>query len=64
MITDGENGLLIPVGNETALTDAMNQIVNDPSLTVKLSRNAAALRKRVSASKICSEWMQVIGYGE
>lgn len=64
VITDGENGLLIPVDNETALTAAMNRMVNDTTLTVKLSRNAAALRKKLSVSKICSEWMQVIGYGE
>ena len=64
VIEDGENGLLVPVGDEEALVDAMVRMASSPALTVMLSHNAAVLRERLSASKICSEWMRVINHAE
>lgn len=64
VIEDGESGLLVPVGDEEALVDAMVRMASSPALTVKLSHNAAVLRERLSASKICSKWMRVINHGE
>lgn len=64
VIEDGENGVLIPVGDESTLADVMEQTASDPTLTAKLSRNAAILRERLSAAKICSEWMKAVNCGE
>lgn len=60
VIEDGENGLLIPVGDEAALLDAIVRLASDSTPMAKLSQNAVALREKLSASKICSEWMRVI----
>lgn len=40
VIVDGETGLLVPVGNEQALTSAMQQLYDDPLLRVRLGQAA------------------------
>jgi glycosyltransferase involved in cell wall biosynthesis len=44
MIADGENGLLVPPGDEHKLTDAMARLLNDADLRARL---AAGTRERV-----------------
>lgn len=61
VITDGENGLLVPVGDEVALMQAMHRVACDPVLAERLSARAIALRKELSASKVCFDWMEAIG---
>lgn len=62
LIEDGENGLLVPVGNVMALSNAMKQIVANPELTEKLSKNAARCREKYSVDKICEQWLEVLNY--
>ena len=40
LITDGENGLLVEVGNPQAIADAIEVLAADPDLQSKLSENA------------------------
>jgi glycosyltransferase involved in cell wall biosynthesis len=45
MITDGENGLLVPPGDVLALRQAMRQLIDHPQLREQMG--AAALRRVV-----------------
>lgn len=56
VITDGENGLLVPVGDENALAAAINRLIEDPQLADRLGRNAAKISERASADVVFREW--------
>jgi len=60
VIKDGENGLLTPVGDAHALSDAMKKVASDPSLADKLSKNSVKIREEQSVEKIIKEWMDLI----
>ena len=60
VIRDGENGLLTPVGDAHALSDAMKKVASDPSLADKLSKNSVKIREEQSVEKIIKEWMDLI----
>lgn len=59
-IQDGENGLLVPVGDCEALYRAMKRIIEEPGLAEKLSENAAKLREELSLPKIAEKWMKLL----
>ncbi len=40
VVKDGENGLLVPPGDETALADAVNRLIEDVSLRERLGMQA------------------------
>ena len=60
VINDGENGLLVPVGDSESLYLAMKKIAEDEELSEKLSRNAVAVRENQSLDKIIEKWMEII----
>ena len=60
-IRDGENGLLIPVGDVEALYRSMCRIADDPDFADRLSRNAVAIRQELSVERIAAQWLKVIG---
>ncbi|MBR5799314.1 MAG: glycosyltransferase family 4 protein [Lachnospiraceae bacterium] len=51
-IEDGVNGLLVPVGNQAAMVQAMQKIAGDPALAGKLSANGVKIREAYGLSKI------------
>lgn len=55
-----ENGVLIPMNNETALINAMNRIASDREYALRISKNATVLREKLSAENICREWMNIL----
>ena len=59
-ITNGENGLLVPIQNAEALANAMNRVIEEVDLSDKLSQNASQIRNELSLDKITEKWMQLL----
>ncbi len=59
MITDGENGLLVPVGDAEALSIAMHRMANEEGLAEKCGKNAAKVREALAVKKIAEQWLEV-----
>lgn len=59
VISDGENGLLTPVGDAHALAAAMIKIAANPDFAEALGRNAANIREIQSEDKIIEKWMEI-----
>ncbi len=61
LIEDKVNGLLIPVGDEKALTDAMKYMAEDISRAEKIGKKAEYVREKYSVEQICEKWLCEIG---
>ena len=60
MITDGENGLLVPMNDINALYLAMKRMIEDEELLKKCSENAAKVRATHNAESIAKQWIDYI----
>ncbi len=60
LIDHGVNGLLVPVKNEAALTEAMEKIVSSPEMRLEMSRSASKIRDLISTEAIAAKWLEVI----
>jgi GalNAc-alpha-(1->4)-GalNAc-alpha-(1->3)-diNAcBac-PP-undecaprenol alpha-1,4-N-acetyl-D-galactosaminyltransferase len=60
LIQTGENGILIPVGDEEALVSAMRQILSDRIFARKLGENAMKIRERLNIERIVDQWQALI----
>lgn len=60
MITDGENGLLVPTDDADALKNAMVRMITEKGLAEKCGKNAAEIRNTHSLEKIARKWLEVI----
>ena len=60
-IKDGENGLLVPVGDAVALQKAMEQVAGDERLAEKLGKNGIAVRDTFAEEVIAEMWREYIG---
>ena len=56
LIRDGENGLLVPIGDENAMSEAMSKILSDEALAATLGNNARKLQETLDPDKIYGEW--------
>lgn len=59
-IRDGENGILIPVGDEGALEAAMTRLIEEPGLAKRFSREAVKVRQKLEAKAIAERWERVL----
>jgi len=59
-IVDGENGLLVPVGNVDALYYAIKKILDDMNFAKKLSINASKIREELPVKKIAEQWTDIL----
>lgn len=60
MITDGENGLLVPMNDVNALTHAMCRMAENKVLAGKCSENAAKVRETHNVESIAKKWLEAI----
>lgn len=60
LINDGENGLLVPVGDAYALADAMRRLLADEGLANKISQNARRLAEELSPERVNREWLEYL----
>ncbi len=60
IISDGVNGILIPMGSneemEDSLVHALDKVMSDDSLARKLSENALSVREKYSPARINALW--------
>jgi glycosyltransferase involved in cell wall biosynthesis len=52
MIVDGENGFLVPPGDEYKLAEAMGRLLNDADLRIRLAASAQERVRRFTASAV------------
>ena len=60
MINNRENGILVPVGDRKALSDAMKELAEDTELSERISIEAAKLKESYSVEKIADMWQEMI----
>lgn len=60
VIIDGHNGILVPVGDVKAMTDALNNLIDDSDYANSLSSNSEKLRYELSVERITKEWLSFI----
>lgn len=56
VIQHGENGLLIPVGNQKALEEAINYMIENPEHAEQMGRNATKIAEIAGEIGIFKEW--------
>lgn len=56
VITQEENGLLVPVGDDEALAAAVNRLIEEPEFAKKLGENASKIGEKAGAEMIFKEW--------
>lgn len=58
LIEDKKNGLLVPVGDKKALTDAMEYIIVHSEETKKMGEEAMKVKERFSIQAIADAWLE------
>ena len=60
VIVDGENGLLVDVGDEDGFYRAMMRLIEQPEEAATLGKNAKKCRSLFSKELICNQWELLI----
>lgn len=61
LITNGENGLMIPLDDHAALAQQIERLLADPEFAKVLGRNAKEYAQRFKAEVVLQQWHEVIG---
>ncbi len=56
VMTDGKNGLLIPIKDKEALVAGLNRLIEDPELAERLGDEAAKIEEITNAQAIFVQW--------
>lgn len=56
LIEDGVNGMLVPLGSTTVLTDSIRRLIDDPETARTIGANAAKVREQHSIARITDAW--------
>lgn len=59
IITDGEDGFLVPSGNEVILAEKICYLIEHPEVRLKMGRAAKVKAENYSESKIVVQWMSL-----
>lgn len=60
LIRDGENGLLVPVGDDTALADAVCRVIEDPAFAARIGASARSILAEQSIERISQKYLDYI----
>lgn len=60
MIENNKNGLLVPVGDASAMASAITKIIENPLLSEHLSIEAEKIRNKLDEKKICIQWEKLM----
>lgn len=60
LINSGENGLLVPVNDTDALTEALSEVLENPDYSKTLAENAYNIRKTLSVGEIFKKWEEYL----
>lgn len=60
LIKDGENGLLVPVGDAEKMTEAIRSILSDLASAKEMGDNARNIQQILSPDNIYGEWEKII----
>ncbi len=60
LIEHGKTGLLTPVGDVKALTEAMCSLVEKPDLSQTIGKNGTYVRQALDSQVICKKWMEYL----
>lgn len=56
LIENGINGLLVPIGDQKSMEEAMRKLINDRCFAYELGLNAQKIRKTLDGNLICAQW--------
>lgn len=60
LIKDGENGLLVEIGDVDGLFEKMNFVANNPNRARDIGDRATQLYHLLNKDRICKEWLEVL----
>ena len=60
LIKNGENGLLVPIGNRKSMTDAIMKLLSNLNMAESLGKAATRIRETHSMDKISRRWLDYI----
>ena len=60
LIKDGENGILVPVGNENTMAEAMYQVLSDESYARNIAQHARLIADDLTPDKTYGAWERFI----
>ncbi len=60
LINHGENGLLVPVKDEEAMTKAIRQLLEDEAYAEGLGRKAMEIREKLNPDRVNRQWEEYI----
>lgn len=60
VMTDGTDGLLIPIKDEQALVDGINRLIEDRALAERLGAQARRIAERASEDVVLGQWRDYI----
>ena len=60
LIKDGENGLLVDIGDVDGLVERMNFIADNTGKAKEIGINASKLYKLLNKDRICKKWLDVL----
>lgn len=60
VIDNGNNGILVPVGDKAMLAGAMAQVADDKDLARRLSHNGSQIRRTLDRNTIVEKWREIL----
>ena len=60
LISDGKNGILVPVGDKEKMTTAINLLLNNDVLRLSLGKQAKIDSENYSVDKIYKKWKEIL----